>query len=222
MAGTRFLFACVVGLALGLPGLAWAYPTSLNIVPTADVLEPGALSVQVESDSHPTPFSPGAVGYVLTQVGLTSRLEAGVDLMDINAGARLLVNAKWQFLAEDARAPAMAVGLLDMEHGTELNGCYLALAKDVGSLRLHAGWLMGGGHRAMLGAEYWPTERTGVYADWTTGAGAYHTLGLTQDVGHGLWLSTYYARGNTGGEGDFAGLGVGWEACFRHAGQEGG
>lgn len=216
MVRTRPLLRSLIALSLGLPGVALACPTGLNLIPTADVLEPGALSVQVESDGYPTPFSPGTVGCVMAEMGFTKRLEAGVDLIDINAGARLQVNAKWQFVPEDSHLPAMAVGLLDVEHAVDFNGPYLALAKGVGDFRLHAGWLIDGGQRAMLGAEYWPTDRTGILADWTSGGGAYHALGLTQEVGHGLWVSTYYARGNTGGEGDFVGLNLDWETSWRH------
>jgi len=217
VARTRPLLRSLIALSLGLPGVALAYPTGLNLIPTADVLEPGALSVQVESDGYPTPFSPGTVGYVMAEVGLAKRLEAGVDLMDINAGTRLQVNAKWQFVPESAHLPAMAIGLLDVEHTADFNGPYLALAKGAGDFRLHAGWLTRRGQRAMLGAEYWPTDRTGIYADWTSGAGAYHSLGITQDVGHGLWVSAYYARGNTDGAEDFVGLNLDWEASLRHA-----
>ena len=205
----------LAALALSVAAPACSYPTSLNVIPSADVLDPGIVRIELESDGAHTPFTGDADAYLFTQYGFTSRFEAGVDLVNLGTGPSAQLNAKWQFLPEGRDVPAAAVGVLDLAHSGLFSGWYVTLAKDAGPVRLHAGCVVDDSPRAVLGAEYCPTDHTELLADWTTGPKAYHSAGVGQDLGHGLWLWAYYARDNTRGAGDFAGLNLSWETSLR-------
>jgi hypothetical protein len=198
-------------LALALASRALAYPTSLNLMPVADSLEAGTLRLEVELDGDPTPFATGTGWQVYTQYGITDRLEVGLDVVDVNLGSRCQLNAKWVVAPESNEMPALAVGLLEANHGAVSSDWYVVLSKDVSPVRVHAGALSDDSLRGMLGAEYWFGEDTGVAADWATGPGAYHSLGVYQHLGGGLWGTLYYGRGNTSSDGGFVGLNVLWE-----------
>jgi len=205
---------CQLGLVLvglALPLSASAYPTSLNVIPVADSMDAGTLRIEVELDGHATPFAAGAGLQIYSQYGVTDRLEVGFDVADLNLDSEWQWNAKWQVTPESGDMPALAIGRLDASHRGLLDNWYAVLSKDVACLRLHAGALEDGALRGMLGAEYWPTDRTGVAADWTTGLGGYYSLGVYRNLGGGLWGTLYYARGNAPGDGAFAGLNVMWE-----------
>ncbi len=207
----------LMAAALGSGSPAWAWPTSLNLIPTADVLDRGTARFELESDGSHTPFTGDTDAYLCTQYGLTSRLEIGADCLDLAGDARLQANAKWQFVPEHRDVPAMAVGVADMGRVGLFSQWYLALAKDVGPLRLHAGCLTDDALHGLFGAEYRIGDHTEVLADWTSGAGAYSSLGLWQDLGRGLSMTAYYARNNTPDDGDFVGLNLSWETSLRRA-----
>jgi hypothetical protein len=192
---------------------AFAYPTSLLIMPTADVLEHGWLRLEAESDGDPTPFSRGSEQLFYTQFGLTSRLEAGLDVVGLGAEPRCELNAKWQVIPESGRCPAAAVGLLDMTRSSALSEWYVVLSKSAGSLRLRGGLLADDATRGMVGVEHWPGERAGLMAEWVTGPHAYLSAGAYEDLGGGSGALLYYGHSNTRGDGDFVGLNLSWEGA---------
>ncbi len=216
-AQTRACLLILIGAALWSGRPALAYPTSLDLIPTADVLDRGVARFEVEADGAHTPFTGDADVYLLAQYGLTGRLEVGVDCFGLAGGSRLQPNAKWQFVPEGRGVPAMAVGVTDLGRMGVFSQWYLALAKDVGPVRLHAGCLTDNAFRGLFGVEYPVTDHTEVLADWITGADGYSSLGLWQELGHGLSVTGYYAHRNTRDDGDFVGLDLSWEISFRHS-----
>jgi hypothetical protein len=192
---------------------AFAYPTSLLIMPTADVLEDGWLRLEAESDGDPTPFSGSTEQLLCTQFGLTRRLEAGLDLVGLGAEPRCELNAKWQVVPESGGCPAAAVGLLGMTRSSAVSEWYAVLSKSAGSLRLHGGLLADDAAHGMVGVEHWPRERTGLMAEWITGPHGYLSAGADQDLGGGFGVLLYYGHSNTRGDGDLVGLNLSWEGA---------
>lgn len=177
-------------------------------------MEARTLRIEVESDGDPTPFSDDSALQVYTQLGSTDRLEVGSDVVDVDFDSQYQSTAKWLAVPESDDGPAVAIGLLDMTNSGPLSDWYVVLSKDVGEVRLHGGCLSDGAGRGMVGMEYWPTERTGLLADWMTGPEAHLAGGIYHDVGDGFGGSVYYARNNTRADGDFAGLNFCWEGAW--------
>ena len=214
-------------LLAGWTGAAWAYPTALNLIPTADVADRGTCNLQVEFDGSHTPFTGEGAVQLYSEFGLGRRFEAGVDLVDLNRCAEWHADAKWQFLPESRGWPAMAVGAVGVARNGPDVRCsldadwYVVLSRDVGRARLHGGYLNEDSGRALFGAEYQLAEPTSLLADWTTGPEAYHTLGLAQDVGGDCTVLLYWARNNTRHAGNFVGLNLSWTGRFcRHESRE--
>ncbi|MBU0608553.1 MAG: YjbH domain-containing protein [Armatimonadetes bacterium] len=198
-------------LLLILPSLlavatAWPYPTSLNITPTADVLEQGQGRLELEWDVDTSASAGSTLGAYL-QAGLTDRLEVGLDVLDLTRRADWQLNLKWLVCPEGASAPAVAVGLMDAGEGL-LDNAYLMLSRQMGQFRAHGGLSWTAGTQGLFGLEYYWDEQTGVVTDWTTGPEGYATLGLWRDFGGGVQGTAYYARGNTRDLGDFIGVDV--------------
>jgi len=199
--------AVLAAAALGPP--AGAYPTCLNVMPTADLIGARTVSLQLETDGRGTPFSVGAGVHLFTEVGVTDWCEVGMDLTDLNGETECWFDAKLQLAAETAAHPAVAVGAyLIGDDGPPQY--YLALAKQAGDFRVHTGLTGDDPLRGMFGLEWAAAERTTVLADWITGPETYHTLGVCQDLGGGWGALLYYARNNTTTTEDFVGLNVGW------------
>lgn len=197
---------CVILLTLlsAVPG--FTYPSCLNIIPSADCLPLGTLRIQAELDGDPTPFATGALLHVYTQAGLTSRLEVGLDAVDVTHETDWQLNAKYRLWEEGQRRPAAAIGLLDLDGNHPLDNAYFVLSRRVGPVRVHGGLWRVDGTRGMLGAEYYWDPKTGALVDWTTGSHTYATLGLYRSLRAAWHATLYYARSNTDRREDFVGL----------------
>ena len=205
------LFGCLM-----LAAAAWAFPTSLNYIPSADHMERGTVRVELELDGTSTPFSGDPELQVYTQVGITDRFEVGLDWVGVNTDEDVQFNAKWQVMPESDRYPAVSIGLMDVTDRGPLANWYVVASKAAGEeFRLHAGLFDDDQTRGMVGAEYYLDDRSEVIADWTTGPWAYATLGYYRDLGHGVGSLLYYGRCNTRDEdADFVGLNVYWEGLW--------
>ena len=203
----------VVVSAVALAPSVGAYPTCLDLMPTADLAGARTVCLQVEADGHDTPFSPGTGVHLFTEVGVTDWLEIGADLTDLNGEVEPFLDAKVLLAAETARTPALSVGIYTLGDPGPAQ-VYLALAKQAGDFRAHTGLTTDGTARGMFGLEWAAGERTAVLADWVTGPEAYHTLGVCQDLGGGFGGLLYYARSNTAATEDFVGLNVAWEGSW--------
>jgi hypothetical protein len=145
----------VVGCVLAAPiGCAWATPTGLNNIPTADTTPRGVLVLQeINSLGHdrPTTFTVGA------KYGATRNIEVGVDDQFAGPGSTAAVfQAKYRFLRNDSRLSA-AVGVANLGEGARVGdpAFYLALKRNLGSsVRGHAGFLaQGSDHAAFAGLD---------------------------------------------------------------------
>jgi len=205
----RNLTACLVLAVLPLLALGpvCAYPTSLNIIPTADPMARGDVRLEVEWDGATTPLGTGGSVGTYLQVGVTDRLEVGLDVLDLNHRADWQFNLKVLVQAESASCPAIAVGLMDVGDAPLANA-YLVMSRQVGPVRVHAGLSRTAGTQGLFGLEYYWDDLTGGLLDWTTGPEGYATVGLYRDLGRSLYGVLYYARGNARGADDFVGLDI--------------
>ena len=194
--------------ALSCVGPVLAYPTSINIIPSADLMPRGEARIELELDGDPTPFASGSSLGAYFQVGLTDRLEVGLDALDLNHEADWQVNLKYQLWTESEARPAVAVGLMDMDGRRPLENAYLVLSRQIDQIRVHGGlWRVEGTH-GVLGLEYYWDDLTGGLLDWTSGPEGYGTVGIYRALGGSLYSTLYYARNNTRESGDFVGLNV--------------
>jgi hypothetical protein len=176
-------------LLVSAPGAA-AYPTSSNLIPTADMLEAGSLRLEFENDGAPGLFGPEADSYLLLQYAPHSRLEVGLDLYSVAADNDLLFNAKWLVAGEKERRPALAVGVLEVGKGYPVTQ-YLVATKDTGDgLRLHAGGAACDGDRALLlGAEQTLGDSDYLLADYATWPAGHVSLGIYHEWRSGVGLN---------------------------------
>lgn len=63
-----------------LPALALAYPTGLNIIPTADVLEPNSFRIEFENDGYSELFTGDSEYYLTAGVYVESKLGGGINI----------------------------------------------------------------------------------------------------------------------------------------------
>jgi len=175
-----------------------AFPTSLNVMPTADLVEPGSLRLEFENDGYSRPFSSGCESYWLAQVGISPRLEAGLDLYHYDGTTEPALNAKYLLIGE-GRYPQAAIGVLDVCRGLK-PFWYLVLARDVGLLRLHAGAARSGSsHSALLGAELQIGRGLYLLSDWRSGPEGYATAGIYWER-RGSAVNIAIGFPNTGGD----------------------
>jgi hypothetical protein len=164
------------------PLSGWACPTSLNLMPTADLLEAGTLRLGLEKDGYPRAFGPECESYFQFQAGLTPRLAAGLDLYHYDGQTKPAVNAKY-LLAQEGRYPQVALGVSDVCRAIK-PFWYVVLSRDVGAARLHAGAArVEGTQCALLGAEFELRSHLSLLADWRSGPEGYATAGIWWEQG---------------------------------------
>lgn len=115
---TLFLFLAVFSL-IG----AWAYPTGLNAIPTANILDPLEARVDYESGGSGKLFVPEGATLYGTQIGLLLGLEVGMDRISDHDS---VYNLKWRLKGEGLVTPAFAVGVQNVAHG--MKSQYYAVA----------------------------------------------------------------------------------------------
>jgi Exopolysaccharide biosynthesis protein YbjH len=133
----------VLALSLAAPAMAapnFFGPTGLLRIPTADVLPQRSYNVHVHGQRHLTFYG--------ANLGLTDALEAGITALDPDpGGTRVLGNLKYRFTKETGKAPAIAVGVVDIADTIDISG-YGVVSKAFPfgqgrSFRAHLGY--GGG-----------------------------------------------------------------------------
>lgn len=202
--------ACLVILLSGMR--ICAYPTSINIIPTADIMDVGTASVSIESDGKASLVSHNGELQLYTQFGITPRFEAGIDLPDSLDRSRIWLNAKWQICSETKTRPSLAIGVLDPTREGIFSEWYLVASKDVGKLRLTSGYLDSRyqSQQEMIGVSHEIKNIGTLSMDWTTGTYGYHTFGIYRDLTDSMGMFAYYARANASSEDDYLGLAVCW------------
>jgi len=152
------LAALIIGI-LSIAHSVLGYPTSLNIMPTADLLDPGSM-----------------------------RMEFGADIYDAEE-TTYMVNAKYLVLEESDRSPAVAFGALDIGEGgspsyylaaaKDLGPTRLHLG-TIGDRHKQ---------QPMVGCEVPLGKTSWVLADWIRGEENYLTVGLYFETRNGPALN---------------------------------
>lgn len=207
----RMVMLALAGLTAG-GGSAWAYPTGLNVVPTADTLEAGSVSFQWRMHSPGLPGDRQTTPSLYTQVGVIDHLEAGVDFYDVGDASRGYANAKFTLLTEKDGMPALAVGAWNLAEGVTAQP-YLVAKSTFGIAGVHLGTLRAGGNwEGMAGVGLSLGGGWSVQADGLTGSGGYATLGASYTLTNGWGVSLYRSRArDRAARADFTGLNISWQ-----------
>jgi hypothetical protein len=213
----------LVVLFVGLvPVLARAAPTSLNQIPTPDLVPFQQLSLQLANGN--TEVSGNASVWRQPQVepqtefGLPWRMEAGLDVVPSNPQQdyRPVLNLKWSPLQEDYRIPAGAIGVTQVGPGFTPD-YYLVMSKTLNydqiayqkfrahhrniklrGIRLVAG-VLGTSRdvwRALVGTDVEVNDHFVVVADWISGAQNSVSLGGVLVINQHDSVQAALLRGN--------------------------
>jgi hypothetical protein len=213
----------LVMLFVGLvPVLARAAPTSLNQIPTPDLVPFQQLSLQLANGN--TEVSGNASVWRQPQVepqtefGLPWRMEAGLDVVPSNPQQdyRPVLNLKWSPLQEDYRIPAGAIGVTQVGPGFTPD-YYLVMSKTLNydqiayqkfrahhrniklrGIRLVAG-VLGTSRdvwRALVGTDIEVNDHFVVVADWISGAQNSVSLGGVLVINQHDSVQAALLRGN--------------------------
>lgn len=192
---------CLLLCLLAFVRPSWAFPTSSNLIPTADMLEAGSLRVEFENDGAPVLLRAEAERYALLQYAPSARLEVGLDLYSAGRANDPVFNLKWLAWPERSKRPALALGVLEVGPGYSPT-TYLISTKDLGrGLRAHLGGASCAGSEALLlGGELQVRPNDYVLADWASWPSGYLSLGIYHEFVSGLGLNIAYAWPNADGE----------------------
>jgi len=206
----RILTLTLFVLLMRMQSLLHAYPTGLNVIPSADILPAGNIRIGYESDGNKQPFDNGHVQYLYTQVGIRDRLEAGVDLYDVGGAKVSTFNAKLLLTPERNHLPELSVGVLNVANGIS-PGAYLVGTKNFGPLGVVAGAEHQSGDTwALVGAYYAVTPKFYLLGDYQSGSGRQGTVGAYYYFTPALGVNIYYAKNNTDSHADYVGAYIGY------------
>ncbi len=196
--------------------VVWGFPTSSNIIPTADMLEVGNLRIELENDGAPHLFGPAAESCMLLEYAQNPRLELGADLYSVGSSNDIVFNGKWLACSEKHGRPAVAVGCMELGSGFPPTS-YLVATKDIGrGLRLHFGGAASGGSRATLfGVDKQIGEKDYLLADCASWSVGYRGLGIYHEIRPGVAVNLAYALPNTRSESNLVILNVAWTHPLR-------
>lgn len=188
-------------------------PSGLNMIPTADVLDRGAMSLETESDGTGRPWSDDCDSFALFQFGVGGGVELGVDSCTNHPDA--WVNCKWRIRSESSRLPAVALGVQALNYDGHTEP-YAVATKTVARARFHAG-LIGIESRAswMIGIDHPLSERVAFQADCIDGKQYMTALGIAIDLTDSLSLTLAKTLGHTDGTGDGHVVNLAWTATLK-------
>lgn len=173
----------VLGLWLAWAAAGGAAPSGLNVIPTADILPPGSLSLEGETTGTRAPLASGGDRFALLQAGVTPRLEIGVDREVGDVDQQPLFNVKWLLLPDGSRAPALALGVQNVARGAQAE-TYLVATRSFGKPRLHLGALHSPDTvRLLAGVDVALGNRITFQADHTGGGDGLSSVGLALQLG---------------------------------------
>jgi hypothetical protein len=203
-------------------GTAWAAPTGLNVIPTADLVPWHQFTLQLQNGNsnvrgdHPVYQAPQPV--LQFQGGLPYHLEAGLDVLPAHPPSddyRPALNVKWRPIEESYRVPAIAVGAEQL--GVGFNPAYYAVMSrtlnfeqiqyqkfrahhrniKLRGIRLHAGIMKTvNAWRAMLGTDIEISDHFVFYADWMSGRSDSVSLGGVFVIDHDDSVQASLLRAN--------------------------
>lgn len=198
----------MVALAIGPSALC--APSGLNVIPTADVLDQGGISLEAESAGSGRPWSDNCDQFALLQVGVGKGLEIGLDRCLNDSGSWL--NVKWQAHQERSGAPGLAFGVQSISAGDKAQP-YVVAMRSFGATRIHAGAArMGGRPRWMLGVDRPLGHRVTLQADYISGDENALTYGVAAALTRHLSLTVALSAGNSADAGKGSIINLAWSA----------
>lgn len=208
---TTFLTTAI--LTLGIAASAFSFPCAINLIPCADQMGQNNLRLSYESDGYHSPYDSPYTQYIYTQYGINDRMEVGVDFYDIDGSNDKFYNAKYSVLTESDKMPAVAVGAMYISDVTKTS-YYAVGCKTLKSMRVHFGAQTQDGNSWLLfGADKKIGKALSVLADYQSGVGGFHTIGLYWQANTATGVALYYGRNNTADlrdSTDFIGLNIGY------------
>jgi exopolysaccharide biosynthesis protein YbjH len=200
---------------------AWAGPTGLNTIPTADLVPLGQLSAVLQNGN--TALRGGSSIFhepepvPQLEVGLPRNFEGGLDLVPAGdpRDYRPQLNIKWRVLAEDYYWPAVAVGAEQL--GVGFTPSYFLVASrtlnygqiqyqkfrahhrniKLRGIRAHAGMLRtANAWRALLGSDVQLSDHFVLYTDWISGSQNAVSLGGVLVIDRENSIAAAALRGN--------------------------
>lgn len=137
--------------ALGLAGGALATPTSLIMLPIADILGHREVAFNVTASGMQKSVDPKTYWASGITIGLFDRLEIGADT-DFEGGS--ITDFKI-LLAENAKQGwALSAGACNISQKERTIDKFVFGRKDFKGFRLHAGYMYSDTHRAVVGADF--------------------------------------------------------------------
>lgn len=178
----------VIVCLLALAPQAWACYSGLTLIPTAETVGPGVLSIEGQVDTSTSPIR-GETYILNTQHGIGERFEAGVDFdLSGDVDTRTLLNAKYVLSPHNGRPLSVAAGVFSIGANSRsvpyLTCCAHSRSADFhfGAMRTESNnRLFAGIHRSLGG-------RVCVMADHITGEENFSAIGLEYDLGRGMGL----------------------------------
>jgi hypothetical protein len=203
--------AMVLILVVALSPLARACPTSLNLIPSVDIMEPWTLSIQYENDGYPQMFRTDSEDMYFVQMGITPRLEAGIDFCGAGAKTETYVNAKYQLLSETEKHPALSIGTMSI--GAACSPVYYAVAaRTFGKPRLHMGAMSGEGSSQLLaGFDLSVNDSLCLMTDYISGQEGFASVGVGFSPKKGPSYLLVYGFANDPAAQNLCFLNVAWE-----------
>lgn len=190
----KTVLCLAICLAAAIPG--YGYPYSLCTIPSAQTVGPRTLLVEFNSSGSAKPLTTDSTTSFLSQYGIGSRFELGVDRYEGSDWGTTAWNGKMLLLEEGSVLPAVAVGAMDISRDSKPTS-YTVLTKSFGPARLHAGWIRASyAHGIMMGADVDVTPRLWLGADYLPGDENYVQVGVGHLVGSASWITLIYARPN--------------------------
>jgi len=130
-----FVIACLLFTSLA----CLAIPTGLNMMPTAEVLEPGQSRLDYETPNSGKLNMPFGASILGTQNGSLFNIEAGIDnITDVGT----VYNFKWRFVNNKDAGVQVAVGAQNLAEHAQYFG---VLTKSFGRLQVSGGAMTGVG-----------------------------------------------------------------------------
>lgn len=196
VAWMRILVAIV--MFVGIASRALACYSGLTLIPTAETVGPGVLSIEEQVDTSASPIRTES-HIINTQFGIGERFEAGVDFdLSDDVNARTLVNAKYVLVPHNGRALAFATGVYNINSSFR-SIPYLTCCTHVRRADMHFGVMrtdsrnrwFAGLHRPLFGSVC-------LMADHISGEENASALGLECDLGdrYGLLIGKQYPNGS--------------------------
>ncbi|MHB1455630.1 MAG: hypothetical protein ACYC0V_01815 [Armatimonadota bacterium] len=205
--------ACLLTLVLLNSQWAHSAPSGLNVIPTADVLDKGVTSLEIESAGNGRPFGDECDSFSLVQIGVGSGIELGVDRCLDDPDTWL--NIKWRVRDESDRLPSLAFGI----QGIGENGLaqpYIAALKSVGDTRVHTGLIViDRKTRWTFGLDRPVGSHVTFQADYTSGDENSITYGIAASLSNSLSLTLAKSVGNAGETGNGHIINLAWSTSIK-------